>query len=77
MEPSAGQAALYSDSGSSTAVSVSLNERWIGSWVAPSPGSLEGRIRLKAKDIYYYIGIQAKLSSAFRARGKDVQGVAG
>jgi hypothetical protein len=29
MEPLAGQAALSDDSGSSTGVSVSLNERWI------------------------------------------------
>jgi hypothetical protein len=77
MEPLAGLAALYSDFGSSKAVSVSLNERWIGLWVAPSPGSLERSIRLKSKDTYYCIGIQAKLSSALRTRGKAVQGVAG
>jgi hypothetical protein len=77
MEPSSGLAALYADSGSSTAVSVSLNERWIGLWVAPSPGSLERSIRLKAKDIYYCIGIRAKLSSALKTRGKADQGVAG
>jgi hypothetical protein len=66
MEPLAGQAALSDDSGSSTGVSVSLNERWIGLWVAPAPGSLVGRIRMRAKDIEYCIGIQVKQNSAFR-----------
>jgi hypothetical protein len=66
MEPLAGQAALYADSGSSTGVSVSLNERWICLWVAPTPGYLVGRIRLRAKDIEYCIGIQAKQNLAFR-----------
>jgi hypothetical protein len=41
MEPLAGQADVFANSGSDTAISVSLNERWIGLRVVPGAGGAQ------------------------------------
>jgi hypothetical protein len=58
MEPSSGLAVLYDDSGSSTAIPASQNERWLGLWVAPTLAALEARIWTKVQNIEYCMGFR-------------------
>jgi hypothetical protein len=58
MEPSSGLAVLYDDSGSSTAIPASQNERWLGLWVAPTLAALEAGIWAKAEYIEYCMGFR-------------------